>query len=112
MRRIPLLAMYPRGPDYRPIELHGSSFLHPFVKTFLLIISIGAIAGSGYFLARSPFMEQWMVRNRAEPAQQVASASISEAPQPVPSGNSTANAATISQMSSLQISVPPFRRTT
>lgn len=50
--------MQPRRPYEYPIELRGSSSLHPLVKSFLLVVSIGSIAGCGYFLAHSPTFQQ------------------------------------------------------
>ena len=51
-------AMQPRRPYESPIELRENSFPHPRVKSFLLVISIGSIAGCGYFLAHSPTFKQ------------------------------------------------------
>ena len=51
-------AMQPRRPYEYPIELRENSFPHPRVKSFLLVISIGSIAGCGYFLAHSPTFRQ------------------------------------------------------
>ena len=51
-------AMQPRRPYEYPIELRENSFPHPRVKSFLLVISIGSIAGCGYFLAHSPTFQQ------------------------------------------------------
>ena len=45
--------MQPRRPYEYPIELRENSFPHPRVKSFLLVISIGSIAGCGYLLAHS-----------------------------------------------------------
>ncbi len=48
-----ITVMQPRRPYEYPIELRDNSFPHPRVKSFLLVISIGSIAGCGYFLAHS-----------------------------------------------------------
>jgi hypothetical protein len=50
--------MQPRRPYEYPIEFRENSFPHPRVKSFLLVISIGSIAGCGYFLAHSPTFKQ------------------------------------------------------
>jgi hypothetical protein len=58
--------MQPRRPYEYLIELRQDSFLHSRVKSFLLVLSIGSIAGCGYFLAHSPTFQQ-MFKPEFEP---------------------------------------------
>jgi len=58
--------MQTRRPYEYLIELGQDSFLHSRVKSFLLVLSIGSIAGCGYFLAHSPTFQQ-MFKPEFEP---------------------------------------------
>ena len=73
--------MYLRGPYDRRIELHEPSFLHPLLKSFLIVAVIGALGGGGYLLARFHVIDPSTFNFATDPFPQVAATASYSAPQ-------------------------------
>lgn len=73
--------MYSRGPYERRIELRESPFLRPFLKSLLLVASIGALGGGGFFLGRSHLIDSGIFSFGSDPLRQVAATGSYAAPQ-------------------------------
>src|SRR5271166_192941 len=74
--------MHSRRSHGRPIELRESSFLHPLVKSFLLVVSVSAVIGGGYFIGRSSSIRDVALGHEVDSAAQLAAAEAPEASPP------------------------------